>query len=85
MKLADIAKRIDEHLKRFEADPIINKRSNGMKRFYMSGSWSSGRYVAVRYVSYQGESYLSKSEAQNYLAYLNAGNTGLHFHMPEST
>lgn len=85
MKLAEIAARISAHLKRFEADPVINRprdgKEGGVRPYWMAGSWSSGRYVGVRYVSYQGASHLTKQEALDYLEWLDAGNVGTQFHM----
>lgn len=82
MTLKEIASRIDAHLKRFEADPKINKtkRTGGMKlsRFYNAGSTDSGRCVYVCYVAYRGNSHLSKPEGTRYLAWLDAGNVGTH-------
>lgn len=81
LKLAEIAKRIDAHLKRFEADPVINKPMNhGMKTtpYYWAGAYSSGRYVGISYINYQASSNLTKEQAITYLAWLDAGNVGRH-------
>lgn len=85
-KLADIAARINAHLKRFEADKDgVNKddRGDGMghRPFYHSGSGAAGRYVWVRYVSYQGGAHLAREEALTYLDWLDAGNVGTHYAM----
>jgi hypothetical protein len=78
----EIAQRINEHLKRFETDPVINAPMNhGMKvtPYYNAGASNGGRYVAVGYVSYQNTSFLTKAQALEYLAWLDAGNVGKHY------
>lgn len=81
--LREIAVRIDAHLKRFERDPKINTRTStrgGLRysRFYRAGAASSGRFVYVSYVAYQGQNHLDKTDAICYLAWLNRGNVGTH-------
>lgn len=81
-KLADIAKRIDAHLKRFEADPKINKArkgTEGLHPFYVARAHASGRFVYVTYITYQGNSHINREEAERYLAWLDAGNVGRHW------
>ena len=83
-KLAEIATRIHAHLKRFEADPKINRykdadrHQRGLHPFYWSGAYVGGSRVGVRYISYQGATCLTKQEALGYLAWLDAGNVGKH-------
>ena len=62
MKLDEIAKRILAHLKRFEADPVINARDRkyGTTPYYCSMASRAGSRVAVCYVIYQGASNLTK-------------------------
>ena len=82
MKLKEIAARISAHLKAWEKDPTINTISKGgmaTRRFYNAGASSGGSRVFVCYVSYQGPSSLTKTEALDYLAWLDAGNVGSHF------
>ena len=81
MKLDEIAKRILAHLKRFEADPVINARNRkyGTTPYYYSMAYRAGSRVAVCYVTYQGASNLTKDEALKYLAWLDAGNVGRHW------
>jgi hypothetical protein len=83
MKLSEIASRIDAHLKRFEADPIINKQGTahqkGLTPYYGAGSWSYGRYLRVFYITYQGGSILKRDAALKYLEWLDAGNVGRHY------
>lgn len=80
MKLADLAARIDAHLKRFEADPEINPRNErGLRPYFRAGAWASARWVYLCYVSYQGPSHVSASDAARYLAWLDAGNVGRHY------
>lgn len=88
MKLAEVAAKIDEHLKRLEKDPKWNVRKSvddkhhlSLPRLWNSGAWVAGRYVLVIYVSYQGHAALSKSEAVEYLQWLDAGNKGQHYVM----
>jgi hypothetical protein len=89
----DLALRIDAHLKRFEADPVINARcelvdgewhvvrddpNRGVPPYVGAHASASGRFVRVRYVSFQGTSSLTQAEATAYLAWLDAGNVGTH-------
>jgi hypothetical protein len=56
MTLEEIAARINEHLKRFEADSFINASDPVYKNrspYYQATAVRNGRYVAVKYVSYQ--------------------------------
>ena len=83
--LTELAVGIDAHLKRFEDDPVINAKVDGRKPFYGASSYASGasnyapgRFVYVEYVSYHDYRYLSKWEAETYLAWLDAGNVGRH-------
>lgn len=82
MKNAEIAERIHAHLKRFEADPRINryadKNRKGLHPYFHARSWASGNCVYVQYVSYQGSSWLTKEQATAYLEWLDAGNVGQH-------
>lgn len=73
-KLADIASRIYAHLMRLE------KGHKGSKptRYFMPNAWPAGSRVGVRYVSYQGSWFLTKADALEYLAWLDAGNEGSH-------
>ena len=81
LKTAEIAARIDTHLKHFEADKRINKTDpkRGSSRFYHAHAWSSGRWVGITYISYQGASNLTKGDAERYLRWLNSGNIGRHY------
>jgi hypothetical protein len=85
LKLAEIAERIREHLKRFEADPKINKtiERQGMKLppWYYTGASYSGNRVYVWYVIFQGNCSLTKSQAIRYLAALDNGFVGQHFQL----
>lgn len=79
-RAAEIGKRIDVHLKRFEADTVINQRDYGrLKPYYMAGAAGDRHRVFVRYVSYQGVTHLSVEDAERYLAWLDAGNVGRHY------
>lgn len=82
LKLSEIAARIDQHLKRFEASREINKsvRRNRVdtRPYHNACAYSIGRYVFVRYISHEGANSLSKDEALVYLAWLDAGGIGKH-------
>jgi len=78
MKLQEIASRIHAHLKRFEGDPKINRIQDRRATYFNAHSIASGRYVSVRYVEYMGTAHLSKADAETYLAWLDAGNVGMH-------
>lgn len=81
MKLKEIAAKIGAHLKRFEADPKINRRdaTYGTTPYYNAGAfYSRGAFISVRYVSYQHTSHLRKNDALAYLEWLDAGNVGRH-------
>lgn len=81
--LAEIARRIDAHLKRFEADPVINAPDPvyRTKPYYCAGAQSGAgaKRVLVYYVTYQGGRRLTRAEAETYLAWLDAGNVGRHW------
>jgi hypothetical protein len=62
---------IDGHLKRFE------KIKAG--KFYLAAAVGDRHRVFVRYVNYQDGSHLSVAEAEEYLAWLDAGGVGRHF------
>lgn len=80
MKLAEIASRINAHLKRFEKDPVINATDErGLRDYHWATAYSSGRTVCVRYISYQGRTCLTKTQAGIYLEWLDAGNVGRHW------
>lgn len=95
VKLAEIAERITAHLKRFEADPVINAgrifrdgewtpSPTARGPFWQARSWPAGRFVSVCYVNYQGHSNLTRREAEEYLAWLDAGNVGKHHKVPRT-
>lgn len=81
MKLDEIAERIDRHLKRLESDEAINvpKPGSRLKPYYRAGACRAGSYVHVVYVSFQGGRNLKKSDAEEYLRWLDAGNVGRHY------
>jgi hypothetical protein len=80
LKLAEIASRINAHLKRFEKDPKINlDRSGNGLHDYGAGAGVSGRYVYVYYARYQGYTNLTKADALRYLEMLDAGFVGRHW------
>ena len=66
MKLAEIAARIEVHLKGFEP-------------YYGARAWAGGRWVYVAYSPSLFDSHLSKADAERYLDWLNAGNIGRHW------
>lgn len=82
MKLEEIAERINAYLVRFEKDPKLNKRDPSRANttpFYNAHAFRAGRYVRIMYVSYQGIGSITKQEAEQYLAWLGAGNVGKHY------
>lgn len=83
---SELAERIQVHLRRMEADPVLNAhRSMGFLRltpFYQTQAVAIAGKVHVQYVSYQGNSVLPLAEAERYLAWLDAGNNGKHFEVP---
>lgn len=83
IKLKEIAERINAHLKRFEADPVINVNTRedrkGLSRFYHASAYQSGSYVGVNYITYQGSTSLSRARALAYLEALDSGYVGRHF------
>ncbi len=79
-KLDDVASRIAAHLDRLEKDKAWNVRGDrGALRLWCSHAFRAGRYVAVRYISYQGTTNLTRDEALRYLAALDGGFKGRHF------
>ena len=85
MLLREIASRIHEHLRRFEADKETNQPNGeyGLQPYFNASAVSSGRYVYVTYVSYQRANALKRDEAEKYLAWLDAGNVGKHLEAGE--
>ena len=81
MKLDEIAKRIDVHLKRFEDDPKINVEGHpgSGHPFFRAYCGSNGRRVHARYVSYQHLYSLTKAQAEAWLTWLDLGNVGKHY------
>lgn len=80
MNLKEIADQITVHLKRFESVKKINKldRKYKTRPYYNAHARQAGSKIAILYISYQGWDHLSKDEAENYLAWLDAGNIGKH-------
>jgi len=82
MKLDEIARRIDSHLRGFYA------HGNPLQMWSPCGTggsfamYSGGSKIALLYVSYQGPSYLTKAEAIAYLEALDGGYVGRHFYCP---
>lgn len=77
MTLAEIAQKMDAHLKRIAEDPALNPTGTGKLRPYFHPFAAvAGRYVKVSYVSYQSTWSMPKSVAAAYLAWLEAGNVG---------
>jgi hypothetical protein len=48
-------------------------------KYWRSAAWSSGKYVYVCYVGFQGTAHLTKEQALKYLAWLQAGGVGKHY------
>ena len=86
MKLKEIGNRINAYLKRFEANKEINATDPkyGTRPYHYPHAVANGRYVAVQYVTYHGVIHLTKNEAVEYLAWLDAGNVGEHWRVPKT-
>lgn len=79
-KLKDLAARIQAHFTRFEKDPKINIRKNGgLLPFFCPRSWAGGKFVYVKYITFQCDHPLTRAEAVEYLARLDAGEQIKHF------
>jgi hypothetical protein len=76
-KLDEIAARIGVHLHRIEL--ARSDRDSGSPTYWGSQAWRAGSYLGVKYVSFQGNLFLTKTQALVYLAWLDAGNEGKHF------
>jgi len=81
MKLSEIATRISAHLQAMEADPSINKISDGLSLYYDAFAYASGNRVFVKYINYQKASSLTRERAEEYLARLDSGERCKH-HRP---
>ncbi len=81
MKLKEIAEQINAYLKRFESTKKINKldRKYKTRPYYHASARQAGSKVAIIYISFQTWSHLSKTDAERYLAWLDADNVGKHF------
>ena len=83
MPLKEIAARIDQHLKRLEAeDTAARKASGGNAHYYCAGAWATPTRVSVTYVTYQGSDWLTRAEAEQYLESLDSGSSAKHFQLP---
>lgn len=76
-KLAEVAKRIQAHLKRMEMAQADH--GSARPKYWNSCSYETGSRVAVVYISFQGRSCLTKAEALKYLIWLDTGNEGRHY------
>lgn len=86
--LAEVAARIEAHLRRFEFDLTINKRVRGMSdlRLYLHTKvWAYKGRVGVVYVGHQGPSTLTAAEAEQYLQWLDAGGVGTHYALRDAS
>jgi hypothetical protein len=81
MKLQALADAINAYLKRFAADPTLSKEpGRSHSRFWNAQAYyPGGAKIRVIYVSYQGNSTLSKDQAERYLKRLQEGFVGRHF------
>ena len=81
LSLTELGERINAHLKRFEADPVINaprgQRLQTTPYFRAGAAGNHGR-VEISYVDYQGSTRLTRAEAARYLAWLDSGQVGKH-------
>ena len=79
MKTTEVAQRIDAHLKRFEADPVINFARSVAKPYDRAFAHVSGGWVRIRYAFYWDTHSLCKADAERYLVWLDAGGVGRYF------
>lgn len=80
MTLAEVAYRIQVHLRHMAADPKLNAvDSYGQRPFHFPYASKKGSRIEVSYVSYHVSFKLSKDDAETYLAWLDAGNRGCHY------
>ncbi len=78
LKLAEISSRIKSHLSRMEAIEA-GSGCHRVKEFYHAVCGASGSRVMIRYKAYFGTYGISKTEALEYLSWLDAGNHGTHW------
>jgi hypothetical protein len=87
MSVKELASEIKAILNRLEADTEWNKftwtdmsgETRNQTHFHGATAWASSGRVGVRYVSYQGEGFLERGQAEDYLTWLRAGNKGSHY------
>ena len=86
-RLTDLAAAISAHLKRIEASPKLNRAKWGPDRRMLYGAVAcqGGRFVRVVYIGYHGATSLTRDEAAAYLAWLDAGGLGTHYHQQRAT
>lgn len=83
--MKELAARISAHLKRFEADPEINRHAAARREqdrtvpYYTARAFVAGAWIGIVYVSYQGATNVPRADAERYLAKLDAGFVGRHF------
>lgn len=81
----ELGERIQAHLARFEADPVINEPrerpgSGGMKLPFLfeARAYGERKYVYVQYKLNHGFTQITRAEAIAYLRWLDAGQVGRH-------
>jgi hypothetical protein len=82
LPMRQVAERIDAYLRRFEADPKINAPIEGrtLHPYFGAHAWyPGGAFISVIYISFQGISHIKRADAEEYLAWLDAGNVGKHY------
>lgn len=79
MKLREIASRIGAHLERFEADPDICFGASMAAKYVRPDVYATRTCLQIRYVSVREYRQLTKADAIDYLAWLDAGNVGTHW------
>ncbi len=80
MQPSEIAKKLNEHLNRMEADPDINRGRNGKKALINARAKLSGEFIHIAYHPQLPDYYLKLGEALGYLQWLEAGHAGYHIH-----
>lgn len=75
----DIAKRLDAHLKRMEADPKFNTNlgSSGISRLYEAHAWADKGRIGYVLIAFHGSRQLALDRALGWVTWLDAGHNGL--------
>ena len=78
MTLIEVAQNITRHLSRMEEGRELPDNGE-LPVLYKAYAWRAGNRVKIRYKSFWNPSSLTRGEAEGYLAWLDAGNSGTHY------